>query len=408
MTKVIAILAWGDVIEDYLQPIGLTVEDFCDRMDGGWLFNYVLALKSAGWSPLILLVSSSVRASERRHHRATGTPIWLIPGRSFQTIARPELRAVRQWLDPAIWRIRERLRREGCESLLVQEYEWPRFDALAFIGRAMNLPVFATYQGGDQTLSALERAVRRRSIACVTGLIIPSAEERRRMVTAYGVDCARIAAIANPVHAAEWRPIPRLEARASLGLPSDKFIAIYHGRIDIHRKGLDLLLRAWSGPGELVLIGDGQDREQLRPMIQGRADVRWIEGYTMDRSIVRRWLSAANLYVSASRLEGMPVAPLEAMATGLPVIASDAKGLADIFSSEDSGGILFPSGDVEALSQAIYRLRTDPALRARFGALARRHVEDRFSIAAVGRQLDLFLRSAMGAGPSERAGSPLA
>jgi starch synthase len=258
----------------------------------------------------------------------------------------------------------------------------------------MGIPVFATFQGGDWTLSRVERLVRRRSIRRAAGLVVAASAERARVAAAYDLQAERIAAVPNPVDLEVWTPMPRAEARASLKIGEHDFVAVTHGRIDIHRKGLDLLLAGWAGSGLLVLIGSGQDRERFAAMVGGRTDVRWIDHYTNDRELIRRWLSAADLYISASRLEGMPVAPLEAMACGLPVVVSTAKGLEDIFPPDlPSGGIRFPSGDVDSLSAAIKKLRDNPALRHRLGLHARAVIELRFSIACVGERLGLLLRS---------------
>ena len=108
---------------------------------------------------------------------------------------------------------------------------------------------------------------------------------------------------------------------------------------------------------------------------------------------MRLWLSAADAYLTTSRVEGMPVAPLEAMACGLPVVASDAHGLPDIFAAgEDHGGIITAREDVSAIAAALDRLAGDPALRSQLSRAARRRVEEHFSIPAVGAALSRFLR----------------
>jgi starch synthase len=397
VTPAVALVPWGDVIEDYLDPIGLTVDDFATEMAGGWLFGYVVALRSAGFSPFVLAPSRTVKRPRQIIHAETGAAIWLVPGRSCQEIMRPGVRAIRQWLTTPLLAMREVLRAERCDILLVQDYERPQFDALVALGRSMRIPVFATFQGGERTLSRVEGLVRRHSIRRAAGLIVAAAAERARLSKAYGLEAGQIAAVPNPIDLATWAPLPRTEARASVGIDDDTFLAVTHGRIDIFRKGLDLLLAGWTGPGLLVLIGSGQDREQFASMVKGRSDVRWIDGYTTDRTVIRRWLSAADVYISASRLEGMPVAPLEAMACGLPIIASTAKGLEDLFPVDlPSGGLLFRNGDVEALSAAINSLRSRPADRKRLGAFAREAVEQRFSTLAVSQSLGDFLHSGRG------------
>jgi Glycosyltransferase len=106
---------------------------------------------------------------------------------------------------------------------------------------------------------------------------------------------------------------------------------------------------------------------------------------------MRTWLSAADIYVTASRVEGMPVAPLEAMACGLPVVATDAQGLPEILEQgEESGGIIIQQEDAGQLAEAVNRMR-DPHLRARLAANALRRAEQGFSIDTVGRQLKALL-----------------
>jgi starch synthase len=84
----------------------------------------------------------------------------------------------------------------------------------------------------------------------------------------------------------------------------------------------------------------------------------------------------------------MPVAPLEAMACGLPVVCSRAQGLPDIFAlGETHGGIVVPCDDAEAIAGALRRLQREPSLASALGAAGRARVEDRFALAAVGSSL---------------------
>jgi starch synthase len=86
---------------------------------------------------------------------------------------------------------------------------------------------------------------------------------------------------------------------------------------------------------------------------------------------MRHWLSAADILVSASRIDGMPVAPLEAMACGLPVVATAAHGTTDNFAGGEShGGIIVDVGGSSALARAIQRVLNDAALRVQLGTRA--------------------------------------
>ena len=396
----VAIFPWGDVVEEFLDPIGLTLEDFVERMTGGWLFGYVAALQSAGWRAVIVCASEQVAAPRRLVHRETGAAVWAVPGRRAE-YPYSSRRSLTQWLRTPWGGFARVLRAERCTALLAQEYEYARFDALALLAMAMRLPIFATFQAGDVTLSPLECRVRPWTLRRSRGLVVASAQERSRLAATYGRLRLRIGDIPNPIDGEEWRAGSKSEARAELGLPQDSFIAISHGRIDIRRKGLDVLIEAWLRfsavwrNARLLLIGSGQDHEEFSRLLasRGASGVTWHSAYVTDRPLMRRWLSASDAYVITSRVEGMPVAPLEAMACGLPVVSTRAKGLPDIFADgERSGGILVRCDDAEGVACALERLAASAGLRETLGRAARARIEARFSLSAVGRALADFMQ----------------
>lgn len=403
----VAIFPWGDVIEAYLDPLGLQAEDYAWRMQGGWLFGYVAGLQACGQAAVIVYASERIDEPRRLIHRQTGAPIWLVPGRRSgggRTRGRPSLAALTLWRRTPLRAFARVVRAEGCSALLIQDYEHPRFDALVLLGRMLRLPVFASFQGGDVTLSPIEARVRASSLAACGALIVASARERERLRDDYRLPAGRLANIPNPVDLEFWRPEPRAEARRALGLAPDGLLVANHGRIDMHRKGLDVLLAAWKtvqgerSDARLVIIGSGQDHAYFSQAVQGVPGVTWISDYVTDPTHIRRWLSAADIYVTLSRTEGMPVAPLEAMACGLPVVASDAHGLPDIFQQGPlSGGLIVPREDCASAATALTTLAADEALRARLGRAGRRTVEARYSIGAVGRELAALLSAPLAA-----------
>jgi len=391
----VAIFPWGDVVEEFLDPLGLSYEDYVREMSGGWLFGYVAALQAQGQRVVIVHASERVTHPVRLVHPPTGAPVWFVRGeRAAATGERPNRRAIAQWARSPLAAFRRVLIQEGCGAILIQDYEHPRFDALTVLARRMGLPVFASFQGGDVTMSPIERRVRAFTLRSCQAIVVASRRERERLTAAYRLGPAKIVDIPNPVDTDIWRAEPRGDARASLGVDPAAFLVVNHGRIDIHRKGLDLLLAAWrevvgqAPQARLVIIGSGQDHATFAERVQGVAGLSWLSSYTTDRGMVRAWLSAANAYVTLSRIEGMPVAPLEAMACGLPVVASDAHGLADIFREEEAcGGLIVPGGEPGAAADALVKLSRDPAHAATLGAAARREVERRYTPATVGREL---------------------
>ena len=399
---VIALFPWGDVMEEFLDPIGLRLEDFVERMSGGWLFGYAAALRSAGHRPIIVCASDRVSRVVRHDHPAAGTPVVVVPGRRARQGRSAAAFSLRRWAATPLAAFHKVLAEARCDVILAQEYEYTRFDALALLARRMGIPLYAAFQGGDRTLSWIEAIARQASLRACRGLIVASAAERERLARAYPRLGLNIANIPNPIDTEEWNAIDRVQARIGLGLSRDSFVAVNHGRIDIRRKGLDVLVKAWSSfaedaSAELVIIGSGQDRETFTELLakSDLPNVRWLSDYTTDRSLIRRWLSAADVYVTTSRIEGMPVAPLEAMACSLPVVASDAQGLPDILAGgEASGGLLVPRDAPLEVALSLQRLKGDAGLRRRLGLAARQRIEQKFSLRAVGAALDALLTGA--------------
>jgi len=294
------------------------------------------------------------------------------------------------------------LRRSRCDAILCQEYESPRFDVSVAVGRVLGIAVFATYQGGSWQLSRLEKCVRPSSLRRSRALIVASSVEARRVREAYGLPEAKIARIPNPLDLEAWYPADRDRARAELGIGAETRLAVWHGRIDVRTKGLDLLLEAWrlvraARPAKelaLLLVGTGRDRDVLAEQLRQLQlpDVRWIDEYVLDKAAIRRYLSAGDVYVLPSRWEGFPVAPLEAMACGLPVVAASAPGIEDIFDrGEQSGGLVVPAEDAEELARCLNRLLGDEAEARLLGERARRRVTDAFSLEAVVAELQGLL-----------------
>jgi starch synthase len=412
------------VIEDFLEPAGLTFEQFRDEVSGGWMFNYVMALRLAGARTVLICFSRSVKAVTRLTHGPTRTPMVVIPPPRPYEALRSAARFRRRGSEP-LGGVRGRvaktgsarlgtylatppralaraLRDERCAALLCQEYEYPRFDVCVALGRRLRLPVFGTFQGARDPGHALARALRARSIRAAAGLIVPSREEEARVLDRYAIDPERVARIVNPIDLAVWEPTGRAEARRELGLPAESRIAVWHGRVKLWEKGLDVLLDAWERiraerPGDdprLVLVGTGDDAAELHRRIDDRGieGIEWIDEYLLDRDRMRRYLSAADVHVLPSRQEGLPVAALEAMACGLPVVAADASGVPDILpAGEESGGIVVPRDDAAAVARAVGGLLDDPERARAIGERGRRRVEEHFSLAAVGPLLAAFL-----------------
>ncbi len=303
-----------------------------------------------------------------------------------------------------LWRLARALRRDGCVAVLCQEYDYPRFDVCVALGALLRLPVFGSFQGGGWQMSRIERRVRPHTIRRCAGFIVGSSDELRRLGQLHDVDPARVAHIFNPMDVRGWttQDAEREATRRSLGIAPGERVAVWHGRVEMWRKGLDVLMDAWDivagmahpAPIRLLLVGSGSDAGELARVLAVRnaAPVTWVDEFVLDREAIRRYLSAGDVFVFPSRHEGFPVAPIEAMATGLPVVAAAAAGVSDIFDDgEGSGALVVPTDDPPALAMALSRVLDDVQLGHALGAHGRARAEARFDLASVGAQLGCIL-----------------
>jgi glycosyltransferase involved in cell wall biosynthesis len=423
--RTIALLPWGDIFEDWLDPLGVSLDDFLTEMRGSWMFGYADALALAGVRTVFVCVTRRVREPIRRTHVPTGATTWFLPSPRLSSALRDriavsagDVRGLRRlgrslaahsasYLGMPMRSLARVVGSERCDAILCQEYESPRFDLCVLAGTFLRVPVFATFQGGDYA-SPLERPFRRLAVRASAGLIVATASEATRVRRSYGVSDAKLARIFNPIDTAFWRPVDRQSARDALAIPPDARLVVWHGQAELRRKGLDVLVAAWelvrqARPGQklqLLLVGTGEDAASLHRRLAASdvGDVRFDEKWLLDRGEIRQYLSAGDVYAFPSRHEGFPVALIEAMACGLPVVAADAEGVSDIVEgSERSGGIVVPRDDPQAFARALVPLLDDEVLARDLGARARRRVEDQFSLEAVGGELARFLASATGA-----------
>ncbi|MDB6092092.1 MAG: hypothetical protein JWN85_4876 [Gammaproteobacteria bacterium] len=166
----------------------------------------------------------------------------------------------------------------------------------------------------------------------------------------------------------------------------------YVGQL-IRRKGLDTLIRAFSElpftNRRLCIVGEGPQRAELESLAVGLGEgerVRFL-GYRADRIAFLRGFDA---FVLPSVLEGTPRCLLEAMAVGIPIVATNIPGCRSVITAGTTG-LLFECGDVAGLSQALARLFADPRERAALAQAAKVYVNAQFSAEVMAaRYADLY------------------
>jgi glycosyltransferase involved in cell wall biosynthesis len=255
---------------------------------------------------------------------------------------------------------------------------WSFFVSLPYVValRGGDVPGFRPYDFGrvHRRLAPLLRRVWRRAAA-----VVANSQGLRDLGHAFEPKVP-IAVIPNGVNLEKfkvgeraWQP-PRL---------------LFVGRI-VYQKGLDLLLDALAQLKQPVwtldIVGDGPRMEKLQAQAKelGIANRLNFLGWQHGDELVRRY-TEANLFVYPSRHEGMPNAVLEAMACGLPVLASQIAGNEELVAHKETG-LLVPSEDANALQIALGELLPDSAARQRMGAAARKRVEAQYSWQRVGQE----------------------
>lgn len=184
-----------------------------------------------------------------------------------------------------------------------------------------------------------------------------------------------------------------------LATPREIPTVVFAGRLE-SVKGLDVLLDAWEqvqrrAPARLLILGKGSQLERLQAQAaalpDGGASVQLLPFQANPFAFIER----ADVFVLPSRREGFPNVLLEALALGKPCVAANCPTGPRELLGDDEYGLLVPPGNVEALANALVRMLSEPALRARYGAQARIRAA-RLSPAAVADRYLSVLRGERG------------
>jgi L-malate glycosyltransferase len=229
-----------------------------------------------------------------------------------------------------------------------------------------------------------KRALLQRLLLGRNDLVVAVGESVKQAVVKYeGVPANRVHVVYNgiPVTAHDGIDLDRAAVRKELGVPEQAFVVIQVARLDEtknHRMALEAfrLFAAGYPPALLILVGDGPERERLERAAAEfhlNAKVKFLGS----RSDVRRLLSAADVAILTSLSEGIPLSLIEAMAGGLPIVATSVGGVPEVVEHGETG-LLVPSENPSALSEALRSLANDSELRTRLGDAGRRRAHEKF------------------------------
>lgn len=218
-----------------------------------------------------------------------------------------------------------------------------------------------------------------------------------------GVPSSRIVRVSNGLDVRRFRPAAageRERLRQALGLPADGILILFAGLFSVD-KGPHVLFEAWrrlaSGPAagsSLVYLGATQSRyyevdASLASGIRAAANREGLAErvvFAGETRTIEQYYRAADIFVFPTRREAFGMVLVEAMASGLPCIASRIPGVTDDIVTDGESGLLVEPDNVEALSAALARVLSDHALASRLGRAAREAVDPRFAIERTARQ----------------------
>ena len=237
----------------------------------------------------------------------------------------------------------------------------------------------------DPGLNRLKRsfylAIERALSLTTAGIIAVSPEERRAAVK-LGLGSSRVVLVPNGIGPVALRS--RGEARAELGVRDDAPVVGFVGRL-VSQKAPEVLIRAFASASrsalgsKLAMIGSGP----LEPELKTLARALGVDQHVLflGERDARGLLAAFDVFALSSRKEGLPYVVIEAMAAGLPVVATETAGV-EILVANGKNGYVVPADDPDAFADALTKLLADKARRTRFGRASRERAAD-FTIDAM-------------------------
>jgi sugar transferase (PEP-CTERM/EpsH1 system associated) len=289
------------------------------------------------------------------------------------------------WDLPAMIRLVVLLRRLRPD--VVHTRNWGAFDGV-LAARLTRVPVVIHGEHGREADDPAGLAVRRNRLRrlfapLIDQFVTVSLDLGRWLVDVVGIRADRVVTIHNGVDTNRFSDEGRLAGRRLLGLEEDEVAVGTVGRLDPVKDQMGLLeafarLAAAERRVVLFIVGGGPCRAALEQRA-GRADLAGRVHLLGERSDIAELLKGFDIFVLPSIAEGISNTILEAMATGLPVVASRTGGNPELV-EEGVTGTLVPVGDPAALAAALTLHVTEPEVRSLYGKAGRQRAVVHFGL----------------------------
>jgi glycosyltransferase involved in cell wall biosynthesis len=221
-------------------------------------------------------------------------------------------------------------------------------------------PLIVTFHGDDARIFPWKNRINRMLTMFVVNRsdrIIARSEEMKSILEKLGCPGKKIVVISAGVDTSLFHPIDKNKARADIGLPVDKHIVMYVGRLH-EMKGVNDIYACAERMSEIlfVMVGDGAIKTNVGNCIFAGAKKydeipAWMSG-AKKYDEIPAWMSAADIMVLPSYSEGLPNVVMEALSCGTPAIVTDVGGCPEVVRDGETGFVV-PVGDVDALVERI-------------------------------------------------------
>jgi len=252
----------------------------------------------------------------------------------------------------------------------------------------------STQHGAYEFLRPWQRQLDRWTSYLADCIVAVSEATRQWAIQNEGIVPHRVVTLRNGIDLEPFlrvkRAMARLRIREEFHIPVDTLVLSVVARLG-RGKGISVLLDALGGSGltgqswHLLLVGEGHERDSLTQRVAG-SHLAGRVTFTGTRQDIPEILAATDVFVLPSFNEGLSLAVCEAMAMGLPVVASDVGGMKELV-VDGVTGRLVPPGDADALHAALLQSIMAPELRQRWGKAGRRRAVSEFSLERMMQEL---------------------
>jgi len=264
------------------------------------------------------------------------------------------------------------------------------FHSALFAAIVKRRPLIITFHGTDALKEPLRNnlyyELQRFVISRSDHTIAVSNEIKNVLTSNLGADPNKMSIINCGVNTSIFRPLNKANVRKKLGISEDAKVVLFAGSLS-YPKGIDLIFKcAWHmSDVTFILVGDGALKTDFKNCKFAGA---------RPHSEMPMWMNAADIFALPSRSEGTPVAVLEALSCGIPVIASEVGGNSDVI-KDGQTGYLVPVNNLDIFQRKVRDLLNNEAARHIMGRQGKRDAIEKFDSRKVAKRIKKIYQEAM-------------